>query len=487
MTPQQNKKQKKPKPSAAVLETRLQTAYTSFTARAPVTLKPTEVPIDINPLAEWMTLLNTPTEFGLPLSSWRTQQTRTKFDTAMNLTNRGVAYLENVMPALVKANMAMKERLRLPPSESMITDSSPPPLGQYAADDGPPLCTSSLRFNDCSGTADDFASVPDRTTSETAMTDAPPLSPEEAVCEQNAGGPGPFGEYEDYTTMQLLTVNSDLMTQPHDEQYLPSPEDWMCTPDEDLAYAVMDEQANDDTPFQRITEASESVMHEQADNTTPQQITEASESVMHEQVDNTTPQQITEASDSVMHEQADNTTPQQITEAPEQDLAPRPPRPRMVMPNKPTLKPRQLGETDLPVVLRIPRSDANSRHGDVNYNSISEDTTSAITNAMTNVLLDSQGTRRLQWATVSRNPGTWSAHPCVSNAVAAKGARNSTWKQAGDDRTLACDTCIKKHRPCIRLEQLQGEEDYSVIWCALPDELREGSKPDDIAFWMRVK
>ena len=174
-TPQQKKQQKKPKPSAAALETRLQTAYTNSTERAPVTLKPIEVPIDLGSLAEWVTLLNTPTEFGLPLSSRRTEQTRTKFDTAMDLTNRGVAYLENVMPALVKANMAMKERLKSPASESMMTNSSPPPLSQYTADDGPLPCTSSLHFNDCSGTADDFASAPDRTTSETAMSLVKPL------------------------------------------------------------------------------------------------------------------------------------------------------------------------------------------------------------------------------------------------------------------------------------------------------------------------
>ena len=144
-----------------------------------------------------MTLLNTPTEFGLPLSSQRTEQTRAKFDTAMDLTHRGVVYLENGMPALVKANMAMKGRLRSPASEYMMPDSFAPPPRRSTADDGLHPCTSSLHFNDCSGTADEVASAPDRTTSETAMIDAPPLSPEEAVCEQGAGGPSQFGEYEE--------------------------------------------------------------------------------------------------------------------------------------------------------------------------------------------------------------------------------------------------------------------------------------------------
>ena len=76
------------------------------------------------------------------------------------------------------------------------------------------------------------------------------------------------------------------------------PEDWMCTPDEDLAHGVMDEQADDDTTSQHPAEASG------------------------------------------------------------EGTAPRPPRPRLVMPNKPALKPQQLGETDLPVVLRISPSDA---------------------------------------------------------------------------------------------------------------------------------
>ena len=122
----------------------------------------------------------------------------------------------------------------------------------------------------------------------------------------------------------------------------------MCTPDEDLAHSVMDEQADDDTTFQQPAEASG------------------------------------------------------------EGTASRPPRPRLVMPNKPALEPRQLGETDLPVVLRIPRSDdPNSRHGDVDYNSISDETTIANASAMATELLDTQGTRRLQWATASRNPGTW--------------------------------------------------------------------------------
>ena len=86
MIPQQEKQQKKSNSSAAALETRLQTAYTNFTERAPATLKPLEVPIDLGSLAEWVTLLNTPTEAGLPLSSRRTEQTRTKFDNAMDLT-----------------------------------------------------------------------------------------------------------------------------------------------------------------------------------------------------------------------------------------------------------------------------------------------------------------------------------------------------------------------------------------------------------------
>ena len=89
MIPQQEKQQKKSNPSAAALETRLQTAYTNFTERAPATLKPLEVPVDISSLAEWMALLNTPTELGLPLSSRRTEQTRAKFDNAIDRTHRG--------------------------------------------------------------------------------------------------------------------------------------------------------------------------------------------------------------------------------------------------------------------------------------------------------------------------------------------------------------------------------------------------------------
>ncbi|KAI4915451.1 uncharacterized protein J4E92_009405 [Alternaria infectoria] len=220
----------------------------------------------------------------------------------MDLTNRGVAYLENVMPALVKANMAMKERPRSPSSEPMMRDSFAPPLRRSTADDGLHPCTSSLHFNDCSGTADEFAAAPDRTTSETGMIDAPPLSLEEAVCEQDAGGPSQFGEYED-----------GLMIEPRDEQYLPSPEDWMCTPDEDLAHGVMDEQADDDTTFQQPAEALE------------------------------------------------------------EDTALRPPRPRLVMPNKPALKIRERGETDLPVVLRIPPSDgSNNNHDCIDYDSMSD-------------------------------------------------------------------------------------------------------------------
>ena len=43
----------------------------------------------------------------------------------------------------------------------------------------------------------------------------------------------------------------------------------MCTPDEDLAHGVMNEQADDNTNFQQISETSEGVMDEQANDTTP--------------------------------------------------------------------------------------------------------------------------------------------------------------------------------------------------------------------------
>jgi len=52
-------------------------------------------------------------------------------------------------------------------------------------------------------------------------------------------------------------------------------------------------------------------------------------------------------------------------------MTPRTPRLRLVMPNKPALKPREFGETDLPGVLCIPPSDDfNNHHGCVDFDSI---------------------------------------------------------------------------------------------------------------------
>jgi predicted lipoprotein with Yx(FWY)xxD motif len=172
----------------------------------------------------------------------------------------------------------------------------------------------------------------------------------------------------------------------------------------------------------------------------------------------------------------------------EEELEPPAPRPTLAIPSKPALKPRERPETDLPLVLLIPAdNDIGNNYSYINYNSITDETIDAIAQAMATILLDTNGTRRKQWATVSRNPVTWSVHPCVSNAVAAKGKTLSTWEKAQDNQTLACDTCIKKRRPCVRIKQLAGEEDHSVVWCALPENLRKGSRPADMTFWMRAK
>jgi len=75
-----------------------------------------------------------------------------------------------------------------------------------------------------------------------------------------------------------------------------------------------------------------------------------------------------------MDEQADgNPTFQQPAEASEEGTAPRPSRTRLVMLNKPVLKPREIGETDLLLVLRIPPSDGfNSYYGCIDYDSMSD-------------------------------------------------------------------------------------------------------------------
>ncbi|KAI4653080.1 uncharacterized protein J4E79_008593 [Alternaria viburni] len=53
---------------------------------------------------------------------------------------------------------------------------------------------------------------------------------------------------------------------------------------------------------------------------------------------------------------------------------------------------------------------------------------------MATFLHDETNSRRKQWATVSRNPGTWSQHPCVSSAVVAKGQTDSSWVRANGDQ-----------------------------------------------------
>ncbi|KAI4640701.1 hypothetical protein J4E93_008291 [Alternaria ventricosa] len=203
-----------------------------------------------------------------------------------------------------------------------MADSFAPPLCQSIADDGLHMCTSSLRSNDCSGTADGVASAPDRMTSETAMSNVEPLEDladvilsalrlylqrKQYACMVHviqANLASTKSMSCSYTIIQLLTVNSSFMIGPHDEQHLPSPKDWICTPDEDLTHGVMDEQADDNPTFHQPAEVLE------------------------------------------------------------KDTAPRPPRPWLVMPNKPALKLRERGETDLPVVLRILPSDgSNDHHG----------------------------------------------------------------------------------------------------------------------------
>jgi hypothetical protein len=169
-------------------------------------------------------------------------KTRATIDSAMTQTHRGLTYLEEVMPNMEADNRlrvtrgvdhhpaSTTTRLSSAPSESgpMEIDGDTMPLsrGRSAAGSCLPLCASSARSNDCSGTANNnLVSVSNEMTADVAilsvesgysldnladqlMSEVPPPFSEGAMQMLATATPSPFGGYRDPTPCksQLLTV-----------------------------------------------------------------------------------------------------------------------------------------------------------------------------------------------------------------------------------------------------------------------------------------
>ncbi|KAH5281658.1 hypothetical protein HBI71_004980 [Parastagonospora nodorum] len=153
-----------------------------------------------------------------------------------------------------------------------------------------------------------------------------------------------------------------------------------------------------------------------------------------------------------------------------------------------------LPSVDLVHVLWLP-----SLQNWVDFTSISERCTALIKRVLVTRLI-SDDSKRKSWASMSRNCGTWERKKdCFSVGLYGKGRSSSAWDKAGGDTTRACDVCIKKKRPCIRVIKLTGADDqegeeqdgeehegeiYAIGWAPLPDDLRGQALPDSERFWM---
>lgn len=63
-----------------------------------------------------------------------------------------------------------------------------------------------------------------------------------------------------------------------------------------------------------------------------------------------------------------------------------------------------------------------------------------------------------------------------------------TWEKSGGDRHYACDLCIKKRRPCVRLVKPVPEQNlYAADWYPVPHAERPHYEVGDISCRTRLE
>jgi hypothetical protein len=174
----------------------------------------------------------------------------------------------------------------------------------------------------------------------------------------------------------------------------------------------------------------------------------------------------------------------------EPSLSARQPRPTLCLPPRATpteANKKRRGaplkaELPLPHVMWVPI--AENQWEWVDYNSVCEELTTIISDDLVKILVRDEGKRK-EWASMTRNCTTWLNKPeCFSASLFGKGNTKSTWNKANGDRTRACDTCVKKKRPCVRMVRPNPGEVCAVGWAPLPDSLRGALRPEDKGFWV---
>ncbi|KAJ6202205.1 hypothetical protein J3E72DRAFT_292884 [Bipolaris maydis] len=95
--------------------------------------------------------------------------------------------------------------------------------------------------------------------------------------------------------------------------------------------------------------------------------------------------------------------------------------------------------------------------------------------------------QRRAWAAITRQPGQRiDANRCVASIILSRGSKRGSckWTMSENDSQSACDICIVKKRPCMRIARVPGITDTVIVWSPLPERLRRGVEPGNMDYYV---
>lgn len=89
------------------------------------------------------------------------------------------------------------------------------------------------------------------------------------------------------------------------------------------------------------------------------------------------------------------------------------------------------------------------------------------------------------WRPVTRYPETqYIRDICIGHYLYFKGKGKVIRTRSRDNGERACDTCIKRKRPCVWIVLSPGDR-WDIGWYPLPEAYRRGKQWTDVEFWIR--
>ena len=95
--------------------------------------------------------------------------------------------------------------------------------------------------------------------------------------------------------------------------------------------------------------------------------------------------------------------------------------------------------------------------------------------------------QRRAWAAITRQPGERiDPTRCVASIILSRGSKRGfcKWVISQNDSQSACDTCILKKRPCMRVAMVPGSTDPVIVWSPLPENLRRGVELGNMDYYV---